>query len=82
MNGVFEVSSIKGDSMIIQLENGKKILTTIEQQQRIIERMEKERQERERLEPKDNINLKNIKEKHQFGGINLMGLKKVILKGM
>ena len=58
--GRFEVISIKGDSMIIQWENGEKISTGIEFQQRIIEGMEREEQERERqesirLEPKDNI---------------------------
>ena len=40
--GVFEVISIKGDSMIIQWEKGEKISTNIEFQQRIIEEIEKE----------------------------------------
>jgi hypothetical protein len=57
--GLFEVISIKGDSMIIQWENGEKISTDIELQQRIIEEMERERQESIRLEPKDKINPKN-----------------------
>jgi hypothetical protein len=43
--GLFEVISIKGDSMIIQWENGEKISTNIEFQQRIIEEIEKEKQE-------------------------------------
>ena len=64
--GVFEVISIKGDSMIIQWENGEKISTNIELQQRIIEEMEKERQERERLEPKDNVTI----QKHQRKTLN------------
>jgi len=56
--GLFEVISIKSDSMIIQWENGEKISTDIELQQRIIEDMEIERQQSKRLEPKDNINRK------------------------
>ena len=73
--GVFEVISIKGDSMIIQWENGKKISTDIEVQQRIIEGMEKERQERERLEPKDNINLKKHQRKTSILGNKFNGFK-------
>jgi len=66
--GLFEVISIKSDSMIIQWENGEKISTDIELQQRIIEDMEIERQQSKRLEPKDNINRKKITEEHHILG--------------
>jgi hypothetical protein len=66
--GLFEVISIKGNSMIILWENGEKISADIELQQRIIEGMEKERQESIRLEPKDNINpKKNHRGTSNFG---------------
>ena len=56
--GLFEVISIKDDSMTIQWDNGEKISTTVEFQQSIIEGMERERQEGIRLELKDKIILK------------------------
>ena len=61
--GLFEVISIKDDSMSIQWGNGEKVSTTIKFQQSIIEGMERERQERIRLELKDKINLKNTSKK-------------------
>ncbi|MFO7716824.1 hypothetical protein [Desulfosarcina sp.] len=43
MKGVFEVIAIRRDSMDIRWENGEEISTTIELQQRIIERMQHEK---------------------------------------
>ena len=73
--GLFEVISIKGDSMIIQWENGEKISTDIEFQQTIIEGMERERQESIRLEPKDNINPKKIHRRTSNCGKKFNGFK-------
>lgn len=76
--GVFEVISIKGDSMIIQWENGEKISTNIQFQRRIIEEMEKERQG---SKPKDNINpKKNHGGTSKFGNI-FNGLKESDFNG-
>ena len=63
--GLFEVISIKDDSMSIQWGNGEKVSTTITFQQSIMEGMERERQERIRLELKDKINLKNTSKKNR-----------------
>ena len=63
--GLFEVISIKDDSMSIQWGNGEKISTTIKFQQSIIEGMERERQEKIRLELKDKINLKKTSKKNR-----------------
>jgi hypothetical protein len=63
--GLFEVISIKDDSMTIQWDNGEKISTTIKFQQSIIEGMERERQERIRLELKDKINLNKTSKKNR-----------------
>ena len=63
--GLFEVISIKDDSMTIQWDNGEKISTTVKFQQSIIEGMERERQEGIRLELKDKINLKKTPKKNR-----------------
>ena len=63
--GLFEVISIKDDSMDIQWGNGEIISTTIKFQQSIIEGMERERQERIRLELKDKINPKQPPKKNR-----------------
>jgi len=73
--GVFEIISIKGDSMIIQWENGEKISTDIELQQRIIEGMEKERQESIRLEDKEKINPKKTHRSTSYFGKEFNGFK-------
>ena len=55
--------------MIIQWENGDKISTNIEFQQRIIEEMEKERQgksQHERRKPTDNEVIKGVGEEKEY----------------
>ena len=43
MKGDYEVISIQGESMVIRWNNGDEVTTTIDQQTRILERLEYER---------------------------------------
>jgi len=79
--GLFEVISIKGNSMIIQWENGEKISTETALQQRIIEDMEGERQESIRSEPKDNMNSKINHRGTSHFGKKFNGLEESDFKG-
>jgi hypothetical protein len=79
--GLFEVISIRGDSMIIQWENGEKISTSIEFQQGIIEEMEKERQGREGIKRKYSVNLKKRQGRKLILGNEFNGFKQGDFKG-
>lgn len=67
MKGDFEVVSIKGESMVIQWQDGSEITTTMAQQKRILNRLEREksirRQEKANKQKKKGTSTKNAAKK-------------------